>query len=98
VSALSDVWDIRDRTGADFRRPPTTLYLLDTSEPPMTFPGRRGAKDTIQNVTTDDDSKRSGGGLRPRTPTRQPLWRPVRRIFGENGWARYTKERAQSCA
>ena len=59
----------------------------------MTFPGVWGPKDTFQYVTTRDDPERKGG-LGPRTPSRQMLWRqPVFAIFCGQGWRRVTHEK-----
>ena len=87
VSLLSYIWNIRDRTGEDYEWMPLELRLVDAHQPPMTFPGTWGAKDTFQYVTTHDDPDKVKGGRGPRTPTRQDLWRqPVFAIFCGEGW------------
>ena len=93
VSLLSYVWNIRDRTGEDYQWLPKQVKLVNAHETPMTFPGVWGPKDTFQYVTTRDDPERKGG-LGPRTPSRQMLWRqPVFAIFCGQGWRHVTREK-----
>lgn len=97
VALLSYVWNIRDRTGAAYSWMPGELALTDATERPMSFPGTWGAKDTIQFVTTFDDPDRRGG-LGPRTPTRQALWRrPLHQIFCGRAWQPNSGRRNYRC-
>jgi hypothetical protein len=93
LSLLSYVWNIRDRTGEDYEWLPKQAKLVNAHETPMTFPGIWGPKDTFQYVSTHDDPDRRGG-LGPRTPSRQVLWRqPVFAIFCGQGWRHVTREK-----
>lgn len=93
VSLLSDIWNIRDRTGQDYEWLPLELRLVNAHTPPMTFPGTWGDRDTFEYVTTSEDTGEPKVGLGPRTPTRQDLWRdPVRRIFCGEGWRHARKQ------
>ena len=86
TTALSYASNIRDETGYGWDWLPAQTIFVNSSTPPMSFPGTWGGSDEAV-LENERDQILAGPGHGPLTPTLQPLWYdPVRTIFCSPHW------------
>jgi hypothetical protein len=86
TTALSYASNIRDETSYGWDWLPARTIFVNSSTPPMSFPGTWGGSDETV-LENERNQVIAGPGHGPLTPTLQPLWfDPVRTIFCSGHW------------